>query len=98
MLYVPGLRDSRLSILALEGARYAVVIKREHIFIYPVGVDPVDPVLIGHRRDGKYVVHGHPTSRGSRWTTGSKSLTNGEHEALRIDLAPSSQSLVQRGE
>ena len=58
MLFVPGMRDSRLSIPALEGAGYAVVFKSEHIFIYPVGVDPVHPVLIGHRRDGEYVVHG----------------------------------------
>ena len=66
MLYVPGMRDSRLSIPALEGAGYAVVFKSEHIFIYPVGVDAVDPVVISHRRDGEYVVRGQPTLGGSR--------------------------------
>ena len=56
MLFVPRLRDSRLSIPTLEGAGYAVVFKSEHIFIYPVGVDLIDPVLISHHRDGEYVV------------------------------------------
>ena len=73
-----------------------MVFKSEHMFIYPMGVDPVDPVWIGHRRDGEYVVHGQPTSGGSRWMTGSESKTNGEHEVPRNDVASSSQSLVHR--
>ena len=78
MLYVPRLRDCRLSILALEGAGYAVVFKKEHISIFPLGVDPVDPVLIGHRRDGEYVVCGHPKFGGSRGMTRSESETDKE--------------------
>ena len=66
MLFVPGLRDSRLSILALEGVGYVVVFKSEHIFIYLVGVDPVDLVLIGYQRDREYAVRGQPTLGGSR--------------------------------
>ena len=33
ILFVLGLRDSKLSIPTLEGAGYAVVFKSEHIFI-----------------------------------------------------------------
>ena len=73
-----------------------MVFKSEHIFMYPMGVDLVAPVLIGHQRDGEYEVHVQPTSGGSGWMTGSESETNGESEAPRIDVAPSSQSLVQR--
>ena len=98
MLFVPGLRNSRLSILALEGVGYAMVFKSEHIFIYPVGVDLVDPVLIGHQIDGEYVMCGQPTSLVSRWITLLESKTDKEREAPRIDVATSSQSLVQRKE
>ena len=71
--------------------------KSEHIFVYPVGVDPVDPVLIGHRRDGEYVVHGQPTYGVYGWMTGLDSKTYREHESPIIDVALSSQSLVHRG-
>ena len=73
MLYVPGMRDRRLSIPTLQGEEYKMVFKSEHIFIYRTRVDTVDPVLIGHQRDGEYVVSGHPTSKGSRWIIGSDS-------------------------
>ena len=98
MLFVPGIRDGTLSNPALEGAGYAVVFKSEHIFVYPMGVDSVGPLLIGHRRDGEYVVHGQPTFGGSGWMTGSESETDKEREAPKIDVALSRQSLVQRGE
>ena len=65
---------------------------RVNTFIYPVGVDPVDPVLIGHQRDDEYVVHGQPTLRGSGWITRSESKTDREREAPRIDVVSSSQS------
>ena len=44
------------------------------------------------------MVCSQPTSGGYGWITGSRSETDGEHEAPRIDVALSSQSLVQRGE
>ena len=75
-----------------------MVFKSEHVFIYPVGVDPVDHVLIGHQKDGEYVVCGQPTSGGSRWVTGSESETDRENEDTRIDMASSSQSLIQSRE
>ena len=66
-------------------------------YLSTVGVDMVDPILISHRRDGEYVVRGQPTY-GVYWRmAGLDSETYREHESPRIDVAPSSQSLVQRG-
>ena len=56
---------------------------RRDTFIYPIGVDPVNPVLIGYRRDREYVVRGQPTLGGIGWITGSGSETNRDREALR---------------
>ena len=61
-------------------------------------MDLIDPMLTGHRRDGEYVVRGLPTSGRSGWMTRSDSEGDREREAPRIDVALSSQSLVQRGE
>ena len=98
VLYVPRLRENRLSIPALEDEGYTIMLKKGHIFIYPVGVDPFDPVLIGHQRDSKYVMRGKPTSGRSGWITCSKSETNKERDDPRINVASNSHSLVQRGE
>jgi hypothetical protein len=42
VLFVPGLRVNLLSISALEDVGYCVLFKREHVFIYRQGVDPVE--------------------------------------------------------
>jgi hypothetical protein len=42
VLFVPGLRVNLLSVLTLEDVRYCIFFKREHVFIYRHGVDPVE--------------------------------------------------------
>ena len=68
--------------------------KKEHIFIFLVGVDLVDQTLIGHCRDGEYVVSGQPTFGGFERMIGLKFETDGDREPPRIDVASSSQSSV----
>ena len=98
MLYVPGLKDNRPSIPALEDAGYDVLFKKGHILITAVGVEQIATVLLRDQRDMEYLVRGQPTSGGSGWITIFGSETDREREAPRIDVATSRQSLVQRGE
>jgi hypothetical protein len=42
VLFVPGLRVNLLSVSALDDVGYFVLFKREHVFIYRQGVDPVE--------------------------------------------------------
>ena len=60
-MFVPRLRVNLLSVSALEDAGYATLFKREHVFIYREGVDPVEPQLIGDRMDRLYKLRGQPT-------------------------------------
>jgi hypothetical protein len=41
-LFVPGLRVNLLSVSALEDVGYCTLFKREHVFIYREGEDPVE--------------------------------------------------------
>jgi hypothetical protein len=41
-LFVPWLSVNLLSVLSLEDVGYCVFFKREHVFIYREGVDPVE--------------------------------------------------------
>jgi hypothetical protein len=54
VLFVQGLRVNLLSVSSLEDVGYSTLFKREHVFIYREGVDPVEPQLIGDRMDKLY--------------------------------------------
>jgi hypothetical protein len=58
VLFVPGLRVTLLSVSALEDVEYCVLFKREHVFIYRQGVDPIEVQLIGNRVDRLYMLRG----------------------------------------
>ena len=70
VLFIPGLRVSILSMSALDDVGFSVVFQRQLIFTYPVGVDPM---LMGHRICGEYVVWGIPTSKVVGWLLESSS-------------------------
>jgi hypothetical protein len=48
------------SVSALEDVGYCVLFKREHVFIYTQGVDPVELQLIGNRVNRLYMLRGQP--------------------------------------
>jgi hypothetical protein len=61
VLFVPRLRFKFISISALEDVGYCIFFKREHVFIYRQGVDPVEQQLIGNWVDGLYMLRGQPS-------------------------------------
>jgi hypothetical protein len=61
VLFVPGLRVNLLSVSALEDVGYCTLFKREHVFIYREGVDPVELLLIDDRVDKLYMLRGQPS-------------------------------------
>jgi hypothetical protein len=61
VLFVLGLRVNLLSVSALEDVGYCTLFKREHVFIYREGVDPVELQLIGDRVSRLYMLRGHPS-------------------------------------
>jgi hypothetical protein len=58
VLFVLGLRVNLLSVSALEDVGYCVLFKRELVFIYREGVDPVELQLIDNRVDRLYMLRG----------------------------------------
>jgi hypothetical protein len=60
VLFVLGLSVIFLSVSALEDVEYCVLFKREHVFIYREGVDPVELQLIGNRVNRLYMLRGQP--------------------------------------
>jgi hypothetical protein len=61
VLFVPGLRVNFLSVSALEDVGYFILFKREHVFIYRQGLDPMELQLIGNRVDRLYILRGQPS-------------------------------------
>jgi hypothetical protein len=61
VLFVPELRVNFISVSTLEDVGYCVFFKREHVFIYRQGVDPVELQLINNRVDRLYVLRGQPS-------------------------------------
>jgi hypothetical protein len=55
------LRVNLLLVSALEDVGYCVFFKREHVFIYRQGVDPVELQLISNRVDRLYMLRGKPS-------------------------------------
>jgi hypothetical protein len=58
VLFVPGLMVNFLSVSALEDVGYSTFFKREHVFIYREGADPLEPQLIGDRVGRLYTLRG----------------------------------------
>ena len=55
MLFIPGMKKNRLSVPNMVDDDYVVWFKSGHIFIYALGVDLNEPMLLGDWRDMKYV-------------------------------------------
>jgi hypothetical protein len=60
VLFVPGLSVNFLSVSALEDVGYCILFKRERVFIYREGVDPIDLQLIGNRVNRLYMLRRKP--------------------------------------
>jgi hypothetical protein len=90
-LFVPGLRVNLLSISALEDVGYCVLFKREHVFIYREGVDPMELQLIGNQVDRLYMLIGQPSVYDS-------TLDEEREEAPETVVAPRVQSRIPREE
>jgi hypothetical protein len=56
VLFVPGLPVNLISISSLEDSRWGTVVKSGHAFLYHVGVQPVEAVLLGDRKERLYLV------------------------------------------
>jgi hypothetical protein len=84
------LRVNLLSVSALEDVGYCTLFRREHVFIYREGVDPVEPQLIGDRVDRLYMLQGQPS--------GYDSASDEEKEALETAMGPRIQSYIPREE
>jgi hypothetical protein len=91
VLFVPGLRVNLLSISALENVGYCTLFKREHVFIYREGVDPVELQMIGDRVDRLYMLRGQ--------TSGYDLVSDEDHEeAPETTVGPRTQSCIPREE
>jgi hypothetical protein len=91
VLFVPGLSVNLLSVSALQDVGYCVLFKREHVFIYREGVDPVELQLIRNRVDRLYMLRGQPMMYDL--------VSDEEHEeALETAVAPRYQSCISREE
>jgi hypothetical protein len=55
------LRVNLLSVSTLEDVGYCTLFKREHVFIYREGVDPMELHLIGDRVKMLYMLRGQPS-------------------------------------
>jgi len=91
VLFVPGLSVNLLSVSALEDVGYCVLFKREHVFIYREGVDPVELQLIGNQVNRLYMLRGQPLMYDS--------MSDEEcEEASETVVAPRYQSCIPREE
>jgi hypothetical protein len=91
VLFVPGLRVNFLSVSSLEDVGYCVLLKREHVFIYIQGVDPVELQLISNQVNRLYMLRGQPLMYDS--------VSDEEHEkASKTTMAPRIQSCLSREE
>jgi hypothetical protein len=91
VLFVPRLRVNLLSVSALEDVGYCVLFKREHVFIYRQGVNPVDLQLIDNRVDRLYILRGQPSVYHS-------TSDEEREEVSETTVAPRFQSCIPREE
>jgi hypothetical protein len=91
VLFVPGLSVNLLSVSALQDVGYCVLFKRNHVFIYREGVDPVELQLIGNRVNRLYMLRGQPMMCDS-------ASDEEREEASETAVAPRYQSCIPREE
>jgi hypothetical protein len=60
-IFVTRLRVKLISVSTLEDVGYFILFKREHVFIYRKGVDPVELKLISNRVERLYMLRGKPS-------------------------------------
>jgi len=91
VLFIPTFSVNLLSVSALEDVGYCVLFKREHVFIYREGVDPVELQLVSNRVNRLYMLRGQPLMY---------DLTSDEEceEASETAMAPRYQSCILREE
>ena len=59
VLFVPGMRVSKLPVSSFEDDGYGMMIRSSHIFLYQRDEPVVTTILLGDRRDKLYVLRGH---------------------------------------
>jgi hypothetical protein len=91
VLFVPGLSVNLLLVSALQDVGYCVLFKREHVFIYREGVDPIELQLIGNRVDRLYMLRGQPMMYDS-------TSDEEREEAFETAMAPRYHSCIPREE
>jgi hypothetical protein len=74
----------------LEDVEYCVLFKREHVFIYRKGVDPMELQLIDNQVDKLYMLRGQPSVYDS--------TSDEREEAPETAMAPRIQSCIPREE
>lgn len=75
--FVAGLKANLLSLSVMEGDGYATLFKMGHVFIYSMGVDLIQGVLLGDQQDRMHIVRGQPMHGGSRWISNSLTVLEG---------------------
>ena len=94
VLFVPGMRVSKLSVSSFEDEGYGMMVRSGHIFLYrrdePVGTT----ILLGDRRDRLYVLKGHVVRVGPG---GWLSESNDEDDAAFDRYEEESDSLLSIG-
>ena len=96
VLFVPGMRVSKLSVSSFEDDGYGMMIRYGHIFLYrrdePVGTI----ILLGDRRDRLYVLRGHVVRLGVGAGAGGW-LSESEDDDAAFDIDEESDSLLSTG-
>ena len=93
VLFVPGMRVSKLSVSSFKDEGYRMMVRSGHIFLYrrdePVGTT----ILLGDRRDRLYVLRGHVVRAEPRagW------ILESEDDDVAFDRDEESDSILSNG-
>ena len=88
VLFVPGMKVSRLSMSSLEDDGYGMFVKSEQMFLYQVENPVGTTILLGNRRDRLYFLQGEVMFPGS---SGWLSETEFEDESVDAHMIPSDE-------
>ena len=67
VLFVLGLPVNLISISSLEDSGWGTMFRSGHVFLYPVGVQPVEAMLRGDQKERLYLVRGKAMYSSSGW-------------------------------
>jgi hypothetical protein len=70
-MFVLGLPVNLISISALEDSGWGIVFRSRHVLLYLVGVQSIEAVLLGDRKERLYLVQGMTMYSSSRWLPAS---------------------------